>query len=100
MQHIGSEVIGRSRSRDTARMAVIAALPRESRLMRQIRRRLIAADGKPVTTRELRDWCYREPRYWHCRNIRRSLKTCGYAKPVGHIGRMIEFREAHGKPDD
>jgi hypothetical protein len=69
---------------DRARMAVIAALPREGRVMRQIRRRFIAGGGKPLCVGDLLPWVYPELtrwHHWHRSNCRRALVR--YAIPIG-----------------
>jgi hypothetical protein len=70
------------------RMIVIAALPREGRLARQIRRAFVAAGGKPRCMGELLRWAYPALdrfEHWHRGNVRRVLPR--YAEPVGRSSR-------------
>jgi len=69
---------------DRARMAVIASLPREGRVMRQVRRSFVAAGGKPLSTSQIMPWAYPELarfKYWHRWSVRRALMR--YATPLG-----------------
>jgi hypothetical protein len=67
-------------------MTVIAATNRAGRVFRQVRRCLVANDGKPVVIAQLLAYCYprdsRHPR-WHYRNIYRCLRR--YAVPIGRL---------------
>jgi hypothetical protein len=52
--------------------------------MRQVRRRLIAADGLPLCTGEFLAWAYPHVerfKHWHRHNCRRALLR--YAMPLG-----------------
>jgi hypothetical protein len=64
---------------DNARMRAIAARFREGRVIRQIRRAMIAASGRPLFTRELIEWCYpgRERQHWHYWSVYRAVKRYG-----------------------
>jgi hypothetical protein len=69
---------------DTARMTVIASAPREGRIQRQIRRALIAANGKPLKTRDLINWAFPGAReFWHYKSIYRAAPR--YAVKDGRI---------------
>ena len=51
--------------------------PRIGRLMRQIKRALIAANGQPLGISTLLSWCYPRARkhpHWHWRNINRTIR--------------------------
>jgi hypothetical protein len=72
---IGDDVRnGRLRPRDKAYQAAIAALPREGRIIRQVRRCLIV-NPRP-TMKDLRSWAYpgRAREHWHYRSIYRALR--------------------------
>jgi hypothetical protein len=64
-----------------------ATLPRQGRLARQIKRAFLAHQPKPLSMRQLREWCYpgRERRHWHYKNVRRSLRQLG-AVQIGRAG--------------
>lgn len=68
-------------------MTVIAALPREGRIQRQIRRAFIAK-ARPLSMTELRQWCFagRERQHWHYWSITRALRALG-ARSLGRCGR-------------
>jgi hypothetical protein len=73
----------RSRS-DRARMLVIAALPREGRVQRAIRRCFIAGNGGPRSSADFLRWAYPKLDHyqgWHRWSVRRALLKC--AIPVG-----------------
>ena len=75
---------GRARSIARARQSFVASLPREGRVMRQVRRCFIAAGGKPLSTSQIMPWIY--PRldrfkHWHRWSARRALLR--YAVPIG-----------------
>ena len=68
-------------------MTVIAAKYRVGRVFRQIRRCLVARDGKPVLMAELLDYAFpraggRHP-HWHHQNIYRCLDR--YAVPIDRL---------------
>jgi len=67
-----------------ARQSFIAANPREGSIQRQTRRAFTANNCKPLSIRELLDWCYpaRLRQHWHYTNIYRALKRLG-AKRIG-----------------
>jgi hypothetical protein len=44
----------------------IASIPREGRVMRAVRRALIAASGRPLTTRDLLRWAYPKLERFQC----------------------------------
>jgi hypothetical protein len=76
----------RPRSIDTALAAFNAALPRQGRIGRQVKRAFIVSNGQPVSMRELRErWCYpRQPfKHWHAWSIIRALRKLG-AQRIGH----------------
>jgi len=77
---------GRKRPRpvDRNRMCVIAALPREGKIQRQIRRCFIAHSGQHKT-RDLLNWAFpTQPRqHWHYWSIYRAAPR--YAVRVGRI---------------
>jgi hypothetical protein len=69
------------------RMLVIASLPREGRVQRQIRRRLIAANGRPLCSTDFLSWAYphlERFKRWHRQSCRRALLR--YAVPIGRAG--------------
>ena len=67
-----SELRGRARSRSRAHMTVIAALPREVRVQRAIRRSFIALE-RPLTSGELCERCFGPIReHWHFKSIYRA----------------------------
>jgi hypothetical protein len=75
MQHAsntGSNTLlkrGRARYRNRRWLTLIRADKREGKIMRRVRRAFIALD-RPLTTGELRDWCYGLPRlHWHYAGI-------------------------------
>jgi hypothetical protein len=73
-------------------MTVIASLPREGRVMRQVRRCFVARGAKPLCVGDLLPWVY--PRltlaqHWHRWSIRRALLR--YAVPIGR-------RDTQGRP--
>src|SRR5262249_827332 len=78
MQVIGSTAGLKERRRryaDRTHMLAIASNPREGRVMRACRRALIAAGGRPFTTRDLLAWAYpRKTKYacWHYWSIYRA----------------------------
>ena len=58
-----------------ARQSFVASNPREGRVMRQCRRALIAAGGRPLMTRDLLRWAYphiEQFKCWHYRSIYRA----------------------------
>jgi len=58
-------------------MTVIASKIREGRVMRQCRRAMIAAGGRPLFTRELLRWAYPHLgrfQCWHYWSVYRALK--------------------------
>jgi hypothetical protein len=74
----------RAVSRDRAHMLVIASLPREGRVMRQVRRAFTAAGGKPLSTSQIMPWVYprlEHYKHWHRWSARRALLR--YAVPIG-----------------
>ena len=63
---------GRAAHRDRNYMAVIAALPREGRVMRNIRRSFVAL-ARPLSTGELCERCFGPIRkHWHFKSIYRA----------------------------
>jgi len=67
-----------------ARMIAIASLPREGRVMRQVRRAFVAAGGNPLSTSEIMPWIYPQLtsyKHWHRWSARRALLR--YAEPIG-----------------
>jgi hypothetical protein len=80
---------GRSRSRDTGFMTAIAGLPREGRIMRQVRRAFVAHSGQPLRTRDLLDWAFpaQPRRHWHYWSIYRAAPR--YAVRVGRAWEPI-----------
>jgi hypothetical protein len=80
------ELVKRPRSIDTALAAFNAALPRQGRIGRQVKRAFIVSNGQSVSMRELRErWCYpRQPfKHWHAWSIIRALRKLG-AQRIGH----------------
>jgi hypothetical protein len=74
----------RARSIARARLSFIASLPREGRVMRQVRRRFIAAGGKALSTSQILKWVYPDLdrfKHWHRWSARRALLR--YAVPIG-----------------
>jgi hypothetical protein len=72
---------------DRTHMRAIAAKVRVGRVCRQIRRCLIAHNGRPVLINDLLDYCYagsREHPHWHYRNVHRALPR--YAICLGRFG--------------
>jgi hypothetical protein len=69
-------------------MFVVAAFPRRGRLEVQIRRAFLAHDMQPVSTAELRSWCYAgKPReHWQLVNVKRTLRRRN-AVSLGRAGR-------------
>jgi hypothetical protein len=63
------------------------SLPREGRLARQIRRAFTACNNRPLSMRELREWCYagRARQHWFYINIKRALARLG-ARQIGRSG--------------
>ena len=68
----------RSRS-DRARMLVIAALPREGRVQRAIRRCFIAGNGRPRSSADFLRWAY--PKLDHAQ-VRHFGRGPGRGRPV------------------
>ncbi len=67
-----------------ARMAAIASMPREGRVMRIVRRSFIANDYRPLRIGDLLPRCYPKLRTYPCWcrwNVRRALLR--YAVPLG-----------------
>jgi hypothetical protein len=81
--------IGRRGSRDNGDMPVIAALPREGRIQRQVRRAFVAHSGQPLRTRDLLAWAFpAQPRqHWHYWSIYRAAVR--YATKVGRAWEPI-----------
>ena len=80
----------RQRSIARARQSFIASLPREGRVMRQVRRAFTAAGGKPLSTSQIMPWIYPQLdrfKHWHRWSARRALLR--YAVPIG--------RSSHGR---
>lgn len=93
MQSVGSQLAGRNgrpSHRSRARMLAIAALPREGKIQRAIRRAFIASDGQPLRPRDLVRFAYPELeqfRSWHFWSIRRAapryaIKDGRYWRPI------------------
>ena len=73
-------------------MTVIASLPREGRVMRQVRRCFVARGAKPLCMGDLLHWVYpriTHAQHWHRWSIRRALLR--YAVPIGR-------RDTRGRP--
>ncbi len=68
-----------------ARLAQIAALSKDGRVFRQVRRCFIAF-GRPVTMTELRAWAFagRPRQHWHYWSITRALRRYGVLIVRGH----------------
>jgi hypothetical protein len=65
----------------------IAAVEREGRIQKQIRRRFVAAGGKPLRSPDFLPWAYPKlSKYqgWHRWSVRRALLK--YAIPIGRSG--------------
>ena len=65
-------------------MLVIASLPREGRVMRQVRRAFVAAGMKPLRSVDVLPWAFPHlDRFkdWHRWSCRRALLR--YATPIG-----------------
>ena len=65
----------RSRSIGTARLSFVASNPREGRVMRAIRRALIASGGRPLKTRDLLRFAYpqlKQFQFWNYWSIYRA----------------------------
>jgi hypothetical protein len=72
----------RSARRD--QLVIAARLPRVGRVQRQVRRALVAAGGRPLSTTDLLRWSYphlRRFECWRCQAVRRAAPK--YAVPVG-----------------
>jgi len=93
LQQDGLEMNPTRRSRiDRAREAFNASLPREGRVMRQIRRCFVVADGRPLCVGDLLPRVYPHLdryKHWHRWSCRRALLR--YAVPVGRA-------DAQGRP--
>ena len=76
---------GRSRSIARARQSFVASMPREGRVMRQVRRAFTAAGGnKPLCIGDVLPWIYPQLdrfKHWHRWSARRALLR--YAVPIG-----------------
>ena len=74
----------RTMARNKGRPTVIGSAVRQGRVFVQARRCLIAADNRPVSTRDALAWIYPRVRSyepWHYRKARRALGR--YATPIG-----------------
>jgi|SRR6516162_3879781 len=92
MQIIETGLKGRARYRDRAWTKAIASLPREGRVMRQIRRCFVAAGGRALCVGDLLPRIYPHVdryKHWHRWSCRRALLR--YAMPVGRA-------DARGRP--
>src|SRR5262245_24827918 len=74
----------RHRFTDSTAQSAIASMPREGRVMRQVRRAFVAA-GKPLCIGDVLPWIYPQLdrfKHWHRWSARRALLR--YAVPIGH----------------
>src|SRR5271156_5808195 len=101
------------RGRDAAFMARIRNMRgeysdiRDGRLLRQVRIAFIHSKGEPVSTPELRSFCYPwqsisgELRGWHRANVHRAARRV--ARPIGRLpgrGRPFLWAAIEGKIDE
>jgi hypothetical protein len=78
----------RASARSTGALAAFnPSAPRLGRVALQCKRAFIAHDFKPLSMRELREWCYpgRPRRHWFYINIKRALRRLG-ARQIGRAG--------------
>lgn len=74
----------RQRSIARARQSFVASMPREGRVMRQVRRAFSATDNKPLCIGDVLPWIYPQLdrfKHWHRWSARRALLR--YAMPIG-----------------
>jgi hypothetical protein len=78
------------------RLLALASLPREGRVVRQVRRCFIARGAQPLCVGDLLPWVYPQLdrfKHWHRWSVRRALLR--YAVPIGRSharGRPVIWR--------